>query len=83
MRRVLFARALVASPDILLLDEPYTGLDASTRSRLLKFMDSPELKTHTMIVVTHHKDDWPRRATHELELAAGRVRYCGPVRRAH
>ena len=82
MRRVLFARALVASPDILLLDEPYTGLDASTRSRLLKLMDSPELKTHTMIVVTHHEDDWPRRVTHELELSAGTVRYCGPVRRA-
>jgi hypothetical protein len=33
------------------------------------------------VIATHHLDDWPGRATHELELRAGRAVYCGAVRR--
>ena len=80
-RRVLFARALVRQPDMVLLDEPYTGLDASTRARLRVLVDKLANKERTVVIATHHRDDWPRRATHELELDAGRVRYCGTVRR--
>ena len=35
----------------------------------------------TVVIATHHRDEWPRGATHELELAGSRVVYCGPVRR--
>jgi molybdate transport system ATP-binding protein len=79
-RRVLFARALVAHPDILLLDEPYTGLDAPTRVRLRALVDNLAGMERSIVIATHHRDDWPRHATHELELRAGRARYCGPVR---
>ncbi len=80
-RRVLFARALAAHPDILLLDEPYTGLDAPTRTRLRALVDRLCAMGQTIVIATHHVDDWPRRVTHELELDAGRVIYCGAVRR--
>jgi molybdate transport system ATP-binding protein len=80
-RRVLFARALAAHPDILLLDEPYTGLDAPTRTRLRALVDRLCVMERTILIATHHRDDWPRRVTHELELRAGRVVYCGLVRR--
>jgi molybdate transport system ATP-binding protein len=80
MRRVLFARALARHPDILLLDEPYTGLDARTRVRLRGLVDTYPIKEGAIVIASHHRDEWPRRATHELELAGGRVRYCG-VRR--
>ena len=79
-RRVLFARALVTHPDIVLLDEPYTGLDAPTRVRLRALVDNLAGMERIIVIATHHRDDWPRHATHELELAAGRVRYCGPLR---
>jgi ABC-type molybdenum transport system ATPase subunit/photorepair protein PhrA len=36
----------------------------------------------TVVIATHHRDEWPRGATHELELAGSRVVYCGPVRRS-
>jgi ABC-type molybdenum transport system ATPase subunit/photorepair protein PhrA len=78
---VLFARALVVRPDIVVLDEPYTGLDASTRTRLRALVDRLCAMGQTIVIATHHMDDWPRRATHELELAGGRVVYCGTVRR--
>jgi molybdate transport system ATP-binding protein len=80
-RRVLFARALVRHPDILLLDEPYTGLDAATRARLRAAVETLANQGRTIVIATHHRDEWPRRATHELELERGRVRYVGPVRR--
>jgi molybdate transport system ATP-binding protein len=80
-RRVLFARAAATHPDIVLLDEPYTGLDAPTRVRLRALVDNLANMKRTIVIATHHPDDWPSRATHELELAAGRIRYCGPARR--
>lgn len=80
-RRVLFARALARRPDIVLLDEPYTGLDAPTRARLRALVDNLATMQHSIVIATHHRDEWPRRATHELELAAGRVRYQGALRR--
>ncbi len=79
-RRVLFARALAAHPDIVLLDEPYTGLDAPTRTRLRALVDRLCAMQQTIVIATHHLDDWPTRVTHELELRAGRVVYGGIVR---
>jgi ABC-type molybdenum transport system ATPase subunit/photorepair protein PhrA len=80
-RRVLFARALVRQPDIVLLDEPYTGLDALTRRRLRAQVEHWVGEGRTVVMATHHADDWPRASGCELELAAGRARYRGPLRR--
>lgn len=79
-RRVLFARALVHEPDILLLDEPYAGLDARTRQALRALVEQSIAAGVTTLMTTHHSDEWPALATHELELARGRALYCGPVR---
>jgi len=79
-RRVLFARALVRHPDILLLDEPYTGLDAPTRARLRGLVETLVNQGRTIVIATHHRDEWPRRATREIEIERGRVSYVGPVR---
>jgi len=78
-RRVLFARALALQPDIVLLDEPYTGLDAATRRRLRSLVEERIRAGVTVVIASHHKDDSPRGATHELELRAGAARYCGPL----
>jgi len=79
-RRVLFARAWVGEPELLLMDEPYTGLDAHTRvmidARLRKIHDGGTL----IVIATHQRDEWPSFATHELELANGIAVYAGAVR---
>jgi molybdate transport system ATP-binding protein len=80
LRRVLFARALVHEPDILLLDEPYTGLDAPTRRALQARIERSAASGKTILMTTHHRDEWPRAATHELQLRGGLAVYCGPVR---
>ncbi len=80
LRRVLFARALVNEPDILLLDEPYAGLDVRTRAALRALVERTIAAGVTAVMATHHSDERPALATHELELAAGRAVYCGPRR---
>jgi molybdate transport system ATP-binding protein len=82
MRRVLFARALANDPEILLLDEPYSGLDAHTRGALQALVNSSGLRRTAIVMATHHRDEWPAVVTQELELADGEVRYCGSVRGA-
>jgi molybdate transport system ATP-binding protein len=81
-RRVLFARALAGAPCLLLLDEPYTGLDRATRHALQALLQSASLATLAIVMATHHADDWPPGVTQELELAGGVVRYRGRARRA-
>jgi molybdate transport system ATP-binding protein len=82
MRRVLFARAWVRRPQLLLLDEPFAGVDAPTRRGLLAHVETLIGEGTAVIMATHHRSEWPPSTTHELELAGGRPRYCGPVRSA-
>jgi ABC-type molybdenum transport system ATPase subunit/photorepair protein PhrA len=78
---VLFARAWVSAPRLLLLDEPYAGVDTPTRQALQARIELLLQAGLTLVIATHHRAEWPLGATHELELAGGRVRYSGPVRR--
>ncbi|MEJ1961401.1 MAG: ATP-binding cassette domain-containing protein [Gammaproteobacteria bacterium] len=80
MRRVLFARAWVTHPRLLLLDEPLAGIDAPTRSVLLDRIGQMVAAGTAAVMTTHHRDEWPPYATHELELQAGRMKYAGPMR---
>jgi molybdate transport system ATP-binding protein len=81
MRRVLFARACVHGPQLLLLDEPLAGIDAPTRHALQRHLEELAAAGTALVLATHHADEWPLAATHELELAAGGVvRYGGPLR---
>jgi osmoprotectant transport system ATP-binding protein len=53
-QRVGLARALVADPPILLMDEPFGALDTVTRSKIrAEFKELDELKRKTIIMVTH------------------------------
>ncbi len=80
LRRVLFARAWINRPQLLLLDEPFASLDAATRRVLLRELTTLTAAGTTMVMATHHREEWPRGTTHELELREGRSRYCGPLR---
>lgn len=79
VRRVLFARALVRQPRLLLLDEPYAGVDRATRGILMGRVEALVGRGVAVVLATHHRDEWPRATTHELELGDGRAAYCGPL----
>ncbi len=57
-QRAALARALVRDPGVLLLDEPFSALDAPNRARLQRhFLQVWELDRPTLIVVTHDLDE--------------------------
>ena len=80
LRRVLFARAWVCRPSLLLLDEPFSGVDTPTRLSLMAHVAVMAASGTAVVMTTHHRSEWPACITHELELACGRAIYCGPVR---
>lgn len=81
VRRVLFARALIRRPRLLLLDEPYAGVDAATRAGLQQLLGELLDSGLTVMIATHYRSEWPAQATHELQLQRGRIVYQGSVRR--
>ena len=73
-RVVLLARAVVIDPALLLLDEPFEGLDAAARARMKREITDLDAKGIQLIMTTHHEEDFPRSITHLLELDGGRIR---------
>lgn len=74
-KRVLIARSLMAAPDLLLLDEPGSGLDLGARERLVDSLrslaaspDSPPI-----VLVTHHVEEIPPGFDQILVMAGGKA----------
>ncbi|HZZ83666.1 MAG TPA: ATP-binding cassette domain-containing protein [Anaeromyxobacteraceae bacterium] len=78
LRRLLLARALVREPELLLLDEPCDGLDASSRAELLALLESLCRGGLHLVLASHHASDLIPSIDHVLELEGGRVRRAGP-----
>ncbi len=80
-KRVQIARALMADPELLLLDEPAAGLDLGGREdvvrRLARLARDPEAPA--IVMVTHHVEEIPPGMTHVLMLREGRVVAAGPI----
>jgi len=80
-KRVQIARALMADPELLLLDEPASGLDLGGREDLLARLSafSADPSAPATIIVTHHIEEIPRGTTHALLLKDSRIAVSGPV----
>jgi iron complex transport system ATP-binding protein len=79
--RALIARALIAEPRLLLLDEPSTGLDVAAREQLLETLDRLHLTQPDLasVLVTHHLEELPEETTHAVLLSHGRVVVAGLI----
>ncbi|MBT3514501.1 MAG: ATP-binding cassette domain-containing protein [Nitrospina sp.] len=72
-RRILLARALINLPDLLILDEPCSGLDIPTKELFLQTLDKLAKTKTQLIYVTHHIDEILPLTTHVLFLKNGTI----------
>jgi iron complex transport system ATP-binding protein len=74
-QRVQIARALMGDPELLLLDEPVSGLDLGAREALVELLGQVCVTgvVGATCLVTHHVEDIPPTSTHALLLRDGRV----------
>ena len=68
LRRALIARAMAAQPKILLLDEPFTGLDPSQRAAMKRLLARLAQRRVTIVTAVHHAEDLPRGMMRRLHL---------------
>jgi tungstate transport system ATP-binding protein len=73
-RRVALARAFVLQPDLLLLDEPFSALDRSSRQRLQEDLKEILKETNTTTVFsTHSETDVKQLSDRKIELDKGKM----------
>ncbi|MEW6489835.1 MAG: heme ABC exporter ATP-binding protein CcmA [Thermodesulfobacteriota bacterium] len=75
VQRLSIARALVNDPSLLLLDEPYTGLDEHAANRLRGQLERLHDQERTIVMVTHNLRRGLEAATRLGILARGRLTY--------
>lgn len=78
LRRALIARALVAKADLLLLDEPLTGLDKESVASVVGILHQLKSAGFSMIVVSHELADLEGLFTRVIELEDRAISYDGP-----
>ena len=67
-QRVLMAQTIMQEGDLLLLDEPITGLDMASQGRILQVINAERARGAIVVLATHHLDE-ARRCDHVVLLA--------------
>jgi ABC-type multidrug transport system fused ATPase/permease subunit len=76
MQRILLMRALVRGPRLLLLEDPWRGMDDDGRARIHRLLISR--KRNATVVVESNDLDFARMADMVLYFSEGRLEYAGP-----
>lgn len=80
-QKIKFAAAIVHDPDLLILDEPTTGLDPEERVALLNRIRSLADRSHKSVILsTHILPDVQATCDHVLIMAQGQIRLSGSLR---
>jgi heme exporter protein A len=72
-QRVSIARAIVHQPTVVLLDEPYTGLDAAGAAALTGMLRALRSQGAALVLVTHHVHEGLALASHSAVMMQGRI----------
>ncbi len=72
-RILLFIRALIKAPSLLLLDEPFQGMDLKVIELCQKLLDTILTDQHTLIFISHYQSEIPLMVTRELVITEAEV----------
>ncbi len=78
-QRLALARGLIHDPEILLLDEPDTGLDEDALALLEQVIEERRTRNQTTVLTTHNLERGLHWASEALTLVGGWVAFSGPV----
>jgi iron complex transport system ATP-binding protein len=80
-QQVLLARALMSDPELILLDEPFAGLDLGAREQLLVRLTAlaTDPANPPIVLVTHHCEEIPPGFTHGGLVSGGALVASGPL----
>ena len=76
-QRVFLARMLAQQPDLLMMDEPFAGIDAASEASILEVLAG--LEDVTIVIVHHNLATVRRICDHAIILSEGRVQAQGPA----
>ncbi|MFN8449824.1 MAG: heme ABC exporter ATP-binding protein CcmA [Anaerolineae bacterium] len=79
LQRLSIARALLHDPHVLLMDEPYTGLDVDAAATLDSLMRDAHSEGHTIIMTTHELERAAALADRAVILSRGVIGYDAPM----
>ena len=79
-RRLLIARALINEPELLVLDEPTTGLDPQARHLVWEKLRSLKRQGVTLVLTTHYMDEAAQLCDRLVIMHEGRILIEGPPR---
>lgn len=77
-RKILLLKEILAEPDLLILDEPFEGLDAESRLELHHLTQDIVKSGHPLLFLVNRIDDIPAFATHIGLLSHGQLVFTGP-----
>ncbi len=78
-QKVSIARTLIHDPEVIMFDEPTTGLDVAAAEAILKFIESCKAKGKTVIFCTHHMHEVDRLCDFVVVLHKGRLCFEGSI----
>jgi heme exporter protein A len=78
-QRLSIARAILHDPDVLLLDEPHTGLDAASSQTLDRLLTDARQHGRTVVMATHQFDKTVELADRAVVIARGVIGYDSPT----
>lgn len=72
-RRLIVARALIGDPDLIILDEPTTGLDPQARVMIWRQLQALKSVDKTLLLTTHYMDEAERLCDHIVVIDHGKI----------
>lgn len=78
MRKLLLIREVLSRPRLLILDEPFDGLDAAARQHFGQVFETLVQADIQLILITHRLDEMPSAVSHIMGVRDGRIQFCGP-----
>ncbi len=78
-RKTILLYALLQNPDLIIIDDPFDGLDSNSRDGLKKIINKLAGNNQKIIIITNKIEDIFPECTHMLLLSDGRVKFSGEL----